>query len=228
MRSLSVAVSFVLVIAIGAWLWYSHGAQAAPDLTGANVLLVTIDTLRADRLAAYGGQEGLTPTLDFLAGNGVHFSHAWSHAPMTLPSHASILTGLLPPNHGVRNNGSYRLAPGPTTLGEQLKGSGYRTGAFVGAFVLDARFGLNRGFDEYDDRYSTGVPTVSFHFTERPANQVLRAATDWILLPANGAERPWFAWVHLFDPHAPYQAPPAFASSARPRSARPRADSRAH
>jgi arylsulfatase A-like enzyme/tetratricopeptide (TPR) repeat protein len=212
----SIALGVIVTIAVAAWLWRSREAQVTPDLTGANVLLVTIDTLRADRLATYGGQSGLTPTLDSLATNGVRFTHAWSHAPTTLPSHASILTGLLPPNHGVRNNGSYRLGPGPATLGEQLKASGYRTGAFVGAFVLDTRFGLNRGFDEYDDRYSSGVATVSFHFTERPADQVLRAATDWILHPTNGERRPWFAWVHLFDPHAPYQAPAEFARGRSP------------
>ena len=211
-------IGLAALVAIGAaWLWQiSPVAPVRTNLAGANVLLVTIDTLRADRLGAYGNRRGLTPTLDALATSGVRFVHAWSHAPMTLPAHASILTGLLPPHHGVRNNGSYRLAAGPSTLGERLQASGYRTGAFVGAFVLDTRFGLNRGFDEYDDRYSTGVASVNFHFTERPADQVLRVATDWILDPRAAARRPWFAWVHLFDPHAPYQSPPAFARDRTP------------
>jgi arylsulfatase A-like enzyme/Flp pilus assembly protein TadD len=203
-------------IAATAWLWHSSRGVARVDLRGFNVLLVTIDTLRADRLGAYGSRAGLTPVLDALATRGVRFTRAWSHTPITLPAHASILTGLLPPHHGVRNNGAFRLGSRPATLAECLRAAGYRTGAFVGAFVLDARFGLNRGFDEYDDRYQTdGVP-ASFHFTERSADHVLRSATDWITRSETGVARPWFAWVHLFDPHAPYQAPAAFAHGRAP------------
>ena len=209
--------AIVLVACAALWFWQaSRQADAGPDLKSANVLLVTIDTLRVDRIGAYGNRSGLTPTLDALANDGVRFTHAWSHAPVTLPAHASILTGQLPTSHGVRNNGSFRLGPEPTTLGEILQRAGYRTAAFVGAFVLDARFGLNRGFDEYDDRYRTSGTGTSFHFAERPADEVLGAATQWITQPTPGDGRPWFAWVHLFDPHAPYQAPTAFAANREP------------
>lgn len=217
MRAGLIVVAALVAIGASVWVWQaSREGPVRSNLAGGNILLVTIDTLRADKLGAYGSKSGLTPVIDALATSGVRFTHVWSHAPVTLPSHASILTGLLPPNHGVRNNGSYRLGSGPSTLGERLHASGYRTAAFVGAFVLDTRFGLNRGFDEYDDRYSSSGVSASFHFTERPADQVLRATTAWILRPKDGDTRPWFAWVHLFDPHAPYQAPPAYARDRTP------------
>jgi arylsulfatase A-like enzyme/Flp pilus assembly protein TadD len=203
-----------IVLASAAWFWQaSRRSGPELDLKGANVLLVTIDTLRVNRIGAYGNGSGLTPALDALASSGVRFEQAWSHVPITLPAHASILTGLIPPNHGVRNNSAFRLGAEPTTLAERLRQAGYRTGAFVGAFVLDSRFGLDRGFDEYDDRYRPGGAAASFHFVERAADDVLRAATQWITQPEPG---PWFAWVHLFDPHAPYRAPPAFQTGREP------------
>lgn len=216
MRAVFLSLGAGVAVAGAVWLWQSSRSTARVDLRGANVLLVTIDTLRADRLGAYGSRAGLTPVLDSLAHGGVRFTRAWSHAPITLPAHASILTGLLPPHHGVRNNGSFRLGPQAATLGERLQAAGYRTAAFVGAFVLDTRFGLNRGFDEYDDRYHTGAAPASFRFAERSADQVLRAATGWITRPQTGDARPWFTWIHLFDPHAPYDAPAAFAQGRAP------------
>lgn len=142
MRRTSVAGTVVLATAAGVWLWSTRRGTESIDLRGANVLLATIDTLRPDRLGAYGSSAGLTPTLDGLAQRGARFTRAWSHAPMTLPAHASILTGVLPLRHGVRNNGAFRLGAEPATVAERLRAAGYRTGAFVGAFVLDARFGL--------------------------------------------------------------------------------------
>ena len=185
----------------------------AGTLPRANVLLVTIDTLRRDRIGAYAGTPGLTPALDGLAAGGVRFSDAFSHVPMTLPAHASILTGRLPPGHTVRANGLHRLPDEVPTLATVLKSSGYRTGAFVGAFVLDARFGLSRGFDEYDDRHPTDGGT-SFAIAERPAADVVQSAGDWILSAPPGT--PWFAWVHLFDPHVPYQAPVEYRAGRMP------------
>jgi arylsulfatase A-like enzyme/tetratricopeptide (TPR) repeat protein len=171
-------------------------------MRGANVLLVTVDTLRRDRVGAFGDRPGLTPALDRLAAEGVRYTRAFSHVPMTLPAHTSILTGLTPRRHGVRNNTTFRLDRSVPTLTTILKSAGYRTGAFVGAFVLDGRFGLNRGFDEYDDRLGhQDRPT--FESAERRASEVVSAAGNWIL----AAPSPWFAWVHLFDPHAPYDAP---------------------
>jgi arylsulfatase A-like enzyme/Flp pilus assembly protein TadD len=183
----------------------ANAALRSGALAGSNVLLVTIDTLRADRVGAYSGS-ALTPTLDALAARGVRFSHAYAHAPMTLPAHTSILTGLIPPSHGVRNNGSTALGSTTPTLATLLHEAGYRTGAFVGAFVLDARFGLSRGFDVYDDRVGSDTGPVTFAFAERRADEVVRLAGDWVLRPS-ASHQPFFAWIHLFDPHAPYRAP---------------------
>jgi arylsulfatase A-like enzyme/Flp pilus assembly protein TadD len=213
----AVLIVGVILAAAGA-VWFAPRPRSSTprlELRGANVLLVTIDTLRTNRIGAYGSSAGLTPALDALAAGGVRFTHVWSHAPITLPAHASILTGLVPPHHRVRNNGAFRLGAEPSTLAERLRQAGYRTGAFVGAFVLDRRFGLDRGFDEYDDRYRASAET-GFHFAERPADEVLRAATGWITQPGAGDSRPWFAWIHLFDPHAPYRAPAAFAANRLP------------
>ena len=196
----------------------SNGQLRSGALARANVLLVTIDTLRADRVGAYGGGT-LTPTLDRLAARGVLFTRAHAHVPMTLPAHTSILTGLVPATHGVHNNGASGVAGDVPTLASILHNAGYRTGAFVGAFVLDARCGLSRGFDVYDDRVGSETGPVTFAFAERTADRVVQLAGDWILgttrstleQPATSNPPPatsrWFAWIHLFDPHAPYRAP---------------------
>jgi arylsulfatase A-like enzyme/tetratricopeptide (TPR) repeat protein len=168
-----------------------------------NVLLVTIDTLRADRLGCYGYSAAATPVLDALAARGVRFTTAIAHAPLTAPSHASILTGLLPLGHGVRDNGSFALPPSGTTLAEAFRDAGYCTAAFVSGFPLDHRFGFARGFDTYDDRLLRGRASRQAPYVERTAAEVTRAAVDWI----RGAQAPWFAWVHYFDPHAPYEPP---------------------
>ena len=174
-------------------------------LHGSNVLLVTVDTLRADRVGAYGSTRGLTPTIDTFARDGVRFERTYAHAPLTLPSHASLLTSSYPTRNGVHDNGTFRLSETSPTVAEALKHAGYRTGAFVGAFVLDARFGLGRGFDVYDDRMMGRGGDVEF--VQRSAEQVLAPAAEWILKSSAAGNQPWFAWVHLYDPHEPY-APP--------------------
>jgi len=174
--------------------------------TPPSVLLVTVDTLRADRVGAYGDALARTPHADALARGGVLFEAAYSPAPITLPAHVSILTGLLPPAHGVRGNGAFALGAGPTTLAEAMRARGYATGAFIGGFPLSRRFGLGRGFDHYDDTVEK-APGVHYEFAERRAAAVVDAARAW--LGAHPA--PVFVWVHLFDPHAPYDPPPAFA-----------------
>lgn len=191
------------------------GSSLSPGgAQGANVLLITVDTLRKDRVGAYGHRGGLTPTLDALAAAGVRFDTAFSHVPATLPAHASILTGRTPPHHGLHVNGAARLADSVPTLATVLKARGYRTGAFVGAFVLDARYGLARGFDHYDDRYPQGAIGQTFGFAERRAAEVVSAAASWI--DTAGSAGPWLAWVHLFDPHAPYDAPAEYRSGRSP------------
>jgi arylsulfatase A-like enzyme len=174
---------------------------------GHNLILVTLDTTRADHLGCYGYDRAQTPTLDNLAAGGLRFARAFTTAPVTLPAHASIVTGLLPVHHGVRHNSEYRLADDHRTLAEVLREAGYATGAFVGAFILDARYGLAQGFDTYDDRVAT-TPGGTFPVAtvERPAGAVTDAALAW--LASVDPARPFFAWVHYFDPHAPY-APPA-------------------
>ena len=215
MKARVAAALLTIVAAAAAWQYARgrlHGdGQDLPAgaLRGYNVLLVTIDTLRVDRIGAYGHTGGLTPTLDRLAGEGLRFDAVHAHAPLTLPSHASLMTGRIPPHHGVRDNGTYRLDSGQPTLAASLKTAGYRTGAFVGAFVLDARFGLARGFDLYDDQYGQRPPGGRLEVVERPADQVTVRAAAWI----RAAPSPWLAWVHLYDPHEPYAPPEPFAST---------------
>jgi arylsulfatase A-like enzyme/Tfp pilus assembly protein PilF len=187
------------------------------------VLLITVDTLRYDRVGAFGGREGLTPNLDHLAESGLRLTRAYTSAPLTLPAHASILTAVSPPVPGLRANGLFRLGPSLPTLATVLKSAGYRTGAFVGAFVLDARFGLNRGFDVYDDRYGEKPSDDAAEGAERRAEDVIKPALAWILngaapgaSPAGTSAPFWFAWVHLYDPHEPYRAPEPFASRHEP------------
>ena len=181
-----------------------------------NVLLVTIDTLRADHLGSYGAANAMTPTLDALAKRGVQFETALSHVPLTGPSHSSILTGRTPPGHGFRNNGGYVLAPTLRTAAEDFKQGGYRTAAFVSAFPLDRRFGFDRGFDVYEDHLPRGNDPRRTPYVERHADATTDAALRWLGAPSPGAaSNPWFMWVHYYDPHAPYEPPPDFAERFR-------------
>src|SRR5689334_13252002 len=193
---------------------------AAGALRGFNILLVTIDTLRADHVGAYGSTLGATPTLDRFAAEGLRFEVAHAHVPMTLPSHTTIMTGLYPIANGVHDNGSFRYDGAKPTLAGELKRAGYRTAAFVGAFVLDARFGLNAGFDLYDDRVQGS--SANLEIVQRPADAVLAPAAEWILNPQSAqsainqqsaiSNHQWFVWVHLYDPHEPYTPPEPYAS----------------
>jgi arylsulfatase A-like enzyme len=206
-------------LAVAAWALTSvgavpatRGAGFAPAGAGAgfNLLVVTLDTTRADRLGCYGRAGGTTPHLDALAARGLRFAHAVSVVPVTLPSHATIFTGLLPPRHGVRINSEDRLDASQVTLAEVLAAKGYQTAAFVSAFVLDARFGLDQGFETYDDRVATATTAAFAQGTnERPGADTTDAALAW--LAKRDVERPFFAWVHYFDAHAPYAPKPPFA-----------------
>jgi arylsulfatase A-like enzyme len=177
-----------------------------------NVLVVTLDTTRADVLGCYGATHGLTPTLDALAARGVRFADARSPAPVTMPSHASLFTGSWPFQHGVRDNGTFVLGEGATTLAERLHAAGWQTGAFPAAFVVASQFGLAQGFDRYDDLAEATVATGG-EDEERKGDVVVDRALAW--LATLDRARPFFAWVHFFDPHFPY-APPADLVAAHP------------
>jgi len=203
-RWIAAAVAAVALVAAAAILWRPGGRAfeltAAPDQ---NILLITIDTLRADALSSYGGA-ARTPNLDALAATGARFDFAHAHAVVTLPSHTSILTGRLPYEHGMRDNSGFRVKEGTATLATRLKAAGFATGAFVGGFPLTKRFGLTPGFDVYDDQMPelTGAAAVSL--PERRADAVVDRAVAWI----GSQPQRFFSWVHVFDPHSPY-APPA-------------------
>jgi arylsulfatase A-like enzyme/Tfp pilus assembly protein PilF len=171
------------------------------------IVLITIDTLRADRLGPYGSARGLTPSLDAFAREATRFTAAVSQVPLTLPSHATILTGLHPAHHGVRTNDGFRLLPTAPTLAAALKSAGYATGAFVGGYPLRGSSGLSRGFDRYDDAFLASPGAI-----ERSADAVMQSAEAWI---DTNAAPPFFAWIHLFDPHSPYTPPPPYAAAHR-------------
>ncbi|MGH9857106.1 MAG: sulfatase, partial [Acidobacteriota bacterium] len=175
-----------------------------------NVILITIDTLRADYLGTNGSKKVKTPNLDALAAQGANVRRARSAVPLTLPSHASILTGLYPPNHGIRDNATFRLNQNVLTLAEVLKKKGYRTAAFVGSFVLDHRFGLDQGFDFYEDRTWSDANMLEHFEAERNAETVRQAVVRW--LRENSGTQPLFLWIHFYDPHAPYIPPEPFRS----------------
>jgi arylsulfatase A-like enzyme/tetratricopeptide (TPR) repeat protein len=199
------AVALILV-ALTAW-WLRPATSTAPR-AGAqiNLLLVTIDTLRADHVGCYGDADAQTPVLDGLAARGVRFETAVAHAPITGPSHASILTGLTPLKHGVRNNGGFVLPKDVPTLAEALTRAGYQTAAFVSGFPLDRRFGYGRGFGVYDDRFPHGSDPRRAPYVERPADQTTDVALQWLDRRPSSAS-PWFMWIHYYDPHSPYEPP---------------------
>ena len=172
-----------------------------------NVVLITLDTTRADALGTYGGR-GVTPTLDHLGSTGVVFEQASTVAPLTLPAHSSLVTGLLPPGHHVHENGDAPLASRFLTLAERLKTSGFETGAFVSSFVLDHRWGLDQGFDVYREPETRPGP-IDRESLRRPADRVVDDALGW--LQQVGGRR-FFAWLHFYDAHAPAEPPADFAS----------------
>ena len=200
-------MALALTASIGiAWaIWYQKHERAP-----VNILLITIDTLRADALGSYGNRTAATPWLDRLATGGLRFANARAHNVVTLPSHANILTGRLPVDHGVRDNSGFRLPAGEETLATWLTARGFRTAAFVSAFPVDSRFGLARGFDEYDDRFVDATARPAMLEQERAAPKTVAAAERWIR--AQDGAAPWFCWVHLYEPHFPYSPAGVFAS----------------
>lgn len=168
------------------------------------VILISIDTLRADRLPAYGYTTGVTPVIDALAADGVLFEQAYAHSPQTLPSHTSILTGLLPFSHGVRDNIGFVVPETAVTLAHRFKQAGYTTGAFVSSFVLRRQIGLDRGFDTYDDRLPAAGPERALGQVQRAGSDTATAAIAW--LGAQPSSK-YFLFFHIYEPHTPYTPP---------------------
>jgi arylsulfatase A-like enzyme len=217
--------SWAILLVVAGCLFVSACAAEPEVEPRINVLLITLDTTRADRLGCYGNRRIATPNLDRLAAEGVLFEAAFTPVPSTLPSHCSIMTAMYPARHGVHDNGIYRLDDSFVTLAERLNDEGYRTGAFVSAFVLDRQFGLAQGFDTYDDRvdepqidadpgqlllddespdeHRRWLAQLASPF-ERRADAVSRGAIDWL---RQSSQEPFFLWVHYFDPHTRYDAP---------------------
>jgi choline-sulfatase len=222
-RLVVIGASLAVLAAAGGTFWLLSGravrTAAGVDLgslprgaaRGAlNLVVVTLDTTRADRIGAYGARDVETPAIDGLAREGALFEQAVSVAPLTLPAHSSIFTGKFPPEHGVRDNGGFFLGPEQVTLAEVLKAKGYRTGGFVAAYVLDHKWGIAQGFDTYFDDFDlSGKRVVSIASIQRPGNEVVDKALPWIDQAAGGR---FFAWIHLYDPHTPYAPPEPFAS----------------
>ncbi len=217
-----IAVASVLVLTLVGYIIYRHYLQEPPikdaqkfqaliaprqplDL---NILLIIIDTLRADHLGCYGYQEIKTPNIDRLAREGVLFTNATCQVPLTLPSHCCILTGTHPMYHGVRDNAGFYLEEKNTTLAEILKGYGYATSGFIGAFVLDSRWGIDQGFDYYFDNFDISLyETANLDVVQRIGQEVVDEAFHW--WDENGHNK-FFTWIHLYDPHSPYDPPEPF------------------
>ncbi|MES1245270.1 MAG: sulfatase-like hydrolase/transferase [Acidobacteriota bacterium] len=223
-RPVAVLLALIVLASLAAAAWRlwgrgeavrEGGGTPSGDIAGprpkeaVDVVLVTIDTWRADALGASGGADAATPLLDRLASAGRLYVNAHAHNVLTLPSHTNILTGRYPYQHGVRDNSGFTVPEAVPTLATLLKQAGYATGAFVGAYPLDARFGLNRGFDVYDDHYPRGSNPSEFIMAERRGDQVVAPALAWW---RSQAGRPRFLWVHLYDPHASYDPPEPFKS----------------
>lgn len=208
-RSLRLCGELPLVLVPVVLILYAFSACGLAGESGGrkNLLLVTIDTLRADRIGAYGWEKAGTPTLDRLAQQGKIFLDVFTSVPVTLPAHATLFTGRLPFRHGVRGNSFYTLPAEEVTLAEVLQEEGYQTAAVVGSVVLDSRFGLDQGFAFYDDEIADSGKLVQI--AERRAEEVTRRAVEW--LHGSDPSRPFFLWVHYFDPHAPYAPPAEFA-----------------
>ena len=199
--ALAILTAFALAVV---WLLLQ---KRSPQSRIKNVLLISIDTCRADYLSCYGFDRPTTPNIDKLAAESVVFTNAISPAPVTLPAHASMLTGTIPPYHGIHDNVDYRLGEGDVTLAEILRENGFRTGAVISAFVMDSMFGLDQGFTDYDDKITTLADTVGIN--ERHGEETSRLALQWL---DEHKDEGFFLFLHYFDPHAPYDPPPAFAA----------------
>ena len=212
----------LVVVALGVAAWRALSTAPVTTAGGAslgalprgvapgdlNVVFITIDTTRFDAMGYAGAAGNPTPTIDGLARDGVRFDNAVASVPLTLPSHSTMFTGVLPPKHGVRDNGGFVLDPKHVTLAERLQARGWQTGGFVGAYVLDAKWGINQGFDTYFDQFDLSkYKRISLGDVARTAGEVVDAAIPWLDRHANTK---FFAWLHFYDPHSPYSPPEPF------------------
>ena len=214
MRTKTLIIGAAGVLAAAAaviWLVVRPGRADFAKLRGGrdfNVILITVDTLRADKIGCYGNPLVRTPAMDALAAGGIRFEDCISQTPLTLPSHTTIMTGTLPPFHGVRDNGGFIVPAELETVAESFKARGYDTAAFVAAYVLDSKWGLDQGFDTYFDKFDLSrFERISLGEVQRPANEVMDEALGWLDAHKEG---PFFAWIHLYDPHSPYTPPEPF------------------
>ena len=196
------AVVLLASVVVGGWFIWRLGPTSRP-----HVILISIDTLRADHLGCYGHPEGISPNIDALAAEGLRFENAYSPVPLTLPGHASMLTGTYPPYTGVHKNETHRLSETHRTLAELLSEAGYVTGAIVSTFVLDSQFGLDQGFQTYHD--DMPLSSQGKGYSQRKGAQTTDLAIDWLVRHAD-ADR-LFLLLHYYDPHTPYDPPEAFA-----------------
>lgn len=201
---MKIRISFLIAITTICFL----GLTAAPK---PNVVLITIDTLRADRLGCYGYKPAHTPSIDKIAAEGVMFTNAVSHVPLTRPSHATIFTGLFPYQHGIHDNIAPPLDPKIPTLSEVFQKNGYRTAAFVSSFVINSQSGLQRGFDFYEDKFDPKNQPTDFALNlEKRAGEVLNEFQNW---KSTSSKNPFFVWLHFYDPHFPYAPPPPYSKT---------------
>lgn len=205
-RRIQITVLFIAAT-LAAWVWLKRGHDhAVRSAQPRGIVLISIDTLRADRLGCYGYDKPTSPHIDALAREALRYTNAVAPVALTLPSHATMLTGVIPPQHGVRGNLHFRLGESNVTLAEQLAPAGYRAGGFVSSYVLDPQFGLGQGFEHYSGVLDLTLPSPDA--VERSAADTTAEALRWL---EGAGDAPFFLFLHLYDPHFPYEAPPAFA-----------------
>lgn len=206
-RALLLIAVFAAGLAAAAWLTRTRRQAAGPD---GPIVIISIDTLRADRLPVYGYDGIRTPHINRLAADGVVFENAYSHSPQTLPAHTSILSGTLPFEHGVRDNVGFTIKPGQRFVQHALRERGYKTGAFVSAYVLRQQTGIHQGFDEYDDALPAASPDEPLGQVQRAGLETVAAAVRWI---DRQTSPKFFLFVHIYEPHRPYSPPARFGAA---------------
>ncbi|MBN1765653.1 MAG: sulfatase-like hydrolase/transferase [Sedimentisphaerales bacterium] len=205
MKRKIIIISVMALILAGLGYWYLSGRSVNSIQ---NVILISIDTCRSDYLSCYGYARETTPNIDAVAGEGIRFENVFSPVPLTLPAHSSMLTGTIPPYHGVHDNNGYRLDQSNVTLAEILKEQGFTTGAVIASFILNRQFGISQGFDHYNDTFEEDI-SKDGRFSERRGAEVTRFANGWL---AAYSSKPFFLFLHYYDPHLRYESPEPYRS----------------